>query len=65
MIIIIDDNSVEELWKEFEDVTMDENMCIINDWSIWRKGTSREEIWGWFNHNHSKGIHWLMNEYEG
>ena len=27
-------------------------------------GTDRETIWTWFNKQHSKGINWLMNEYE-
>lgn len=29
------------------------------------KATEREEIWHWFDEYHSKGVGWLMNEFEG
>lgn len=58
------DKEVEKLWDELEDVPIDENECLDVDWQGWRKGTNREEIWHWFDEQHSKGVGWLMNEYE-
>ena len=34
------------------------------DWFIFPKGTSREEIWYWFDEQHSKGIGWIMENIE-
>lgn len=63
------DKQFEALWDELEDVLVyeDENgcMCLENDWHGWPRGTDREELWYWFDENHSKGVGWLMNEYEG
>lgn len=60
-----DDEFLEAMWKELEDVPVDENECLDIDWQGWSKGTHREEIWHWFDEQHSKGVGWLMNEYEG
>lgn len=60
----INDREVEELWEEFEDVPTDENECIDIDWQGWEKGTHRYDIWYWFDEHHSKGVGWLVNEYE-
>lgn len=59
-----DDELLESMWDEFEDVPIDENECLDVDWKGWRKGTNREEVWHWFDENHSKGVGWLMNERE-
>lgn len=58
------DRDVERLWDELEDVPIDENECLDIDWQGWYKGTHREVIWHWFDEHHSKGVGWLMNEYE-
>lgn len=58
------DVEIEKLWDELEDVPIDENECIDIDWRNWSKGTHREEIWHWFDEQHSKGVGWLMNERE-
>lgn len=62
------DYQVEQLWEELEDVPVYENekyeLCLDVDWQGWSKGTTQDEIWHWFDENHSKGIGWLMNEYE-
>lgn len=58
------DIEIERLWDEFKDVPIDEDECIDIDWQGWSKGTHREEIWYWFDENHSKGVGWLMNERE-
>lgn len=37
-----------ELWEEFEDVIVDDNECIENPWRTFEAGTSRYDIWHWF-----------------
>lgn len=59
------DEEVEYLWEEFEDVLFDsQNYRILSNFHIWSAGTDKNTIWGWFNHNHSKGLYYLFNEYE-
>ena len=62
------DREIEKLWEELEDIPVyeDENyeLCLDVDWLSWNKGTSVDEIWHWFDEHHSKGVGWLMNEYE-
>ena len=62
------DKEIEKLWEELEDITVheDENyeLCLDEDWQGWSKGTSVDEIWHWFDEHHSRGVGWLMNEYE-
>lgn len=62
------DKEVETLWEELEDVTFEEdedgNLVLLNDWQGWSKGTDRQDIWGWFAAHHSKGLYYLVNEYE-
>ncbi len=58
------DTLIEDLWRTFIDVNIDENECIEQNWFIFEKGTYREEIWHWFDENHSKGVGWLINDFE-
>lgn len=64
----INDREVEKLWEELEDVPVYEDekyrMCLDIDWQGWCKGTNVEDIWYWFDEHHSKGVGWLVNEYE-
>ena len=57
-------NEIEKLWEDFTDVPIDKNDCLDIDWQGWNKGTHIEEIWRWFDEHHSKGVFWLMYEYE-
>lgn len=59
-----DDEELEKMWDELGDVPVDEDECLDIDWQGWDKGTYREEVWDWFDKQHSKGVGWLMNEYE-
>ena len=63
------DREVEKLWEELEDVPFEEDenhrLILANDWYGWKKGTMRVDIWSWFAGNHSKGITYLVYEYEG
>ena len=60
-----DDEFLEKLWCELTDIPIDEEECLDVDWQGWPKGTHREEIWHWFDEYHSKGVGWLMFDYEG
>lgn len=64
---VLDDAEIEKLWDELTDVPFDESeydLMLSDNWFIFEKGTKREDIWHWFDKYHSKGVGWLMNEYE-
>lgn len=62
-IIHLKDSKVEKLWDKFVDVPMNpETECIEEDFYIWPNGTYREDIWRWFDANHSKGVYYLLYE---
>lgn len=64
----ITDREVEKLWDELEDIPVYENedyeLCLEVDFEGWGKGTTQSVLWDWFNTHHSKGLMWLVNEYE-
>lgn len=51
-----------QLWKELEDIPVDENEKLDTDWYIrnkgknFRKGTHREEIWHWLEETFNVSI---------
>lgn len=58
-----DDTKVEKLWDELTDVPMNPvTECIEEDFYIWPKRTFREDIWHWFDNNHSQGVYYLLYE---
>ena len=57
------DAEIEELWRQFEDVPMNPiTEEIEEDFLHFPIGTSREEIWHWFDEQHSMGINYLLYE---
>lgn len=61
------DRLVEKVWEGLEDIPFYEKesvQYIDEDYFEFKKGTEKEEIWHWFDENHSKGIHFLLYEYE-
>lgn len=63
------DKIMEKFWDEFEDVPFysDENGIEYLDEEFLGfkvNNTSKQEIWLWFNERHSRGIHYLLYEYE-
>ena len=62
------DRVLEKMWESLEDVPCDENergeLILAVDWEQFKAGTECEEIWHWFDERHSKGVGYLMNEYE-
>ena len=65
---VLSDRSIEEKWMELgnEPFTENENgeLILENDWLHFEKGTERDEIWYWFNEEHSRGVHYLLYEFE-
>ena len=66
----LQDKEMESLWEELEDIPFieDEEGRLILDsdepWHNFEPGTTKEEIWHYFDRNHSKGLNYLVNEYE-
>lgn len=60
--IILDDEKLEYLWKEFGDVLIDDNECIMDDFLGFECGTHRGEVWHWFDERYSGGVAKLMFE---
>ena len=58
------DELIEAMWNTLEDVNIDEDECIEQNWFIFDIGTHREAIWHWFDRHHRKGVGWLINEFE-
>lgn len=57
------DTELENLWKFLEDIPMNENEQLEEDWFIFPKGTDKEEIWHWFDEQYSKGVSYLLYEF--
>ena len=56
---------VEAMWKTLTDINIDEDEYTEQNWFVFPIGTHRDDIWHWFDEHHSKGVGWLINEYEG
>jgi hypothetical protein len=55
------DESLEELWAQLGDIPLDpDGEHLLEPFMGWGKGTSKEEIWHWFDRRHSKGIGHLL-----
>lgn len=56
-----EDEVVELLWDGLTDIPFDpETEQSEEAYYIWPKGTDKEEIWHWFDENHSKGVAHLL-----
>lgn len=61
------DKRLEKLWDGLEDIPFyekDGEQYIEEDYFEFQKGTAKEDIWHWFDKRHSKGVHFLLYEYE-
>ena len=62
------DSKLEALWEKLEDILFDENsngeLILSESWYLFPQGTSRDEIWHWFDQRHSKGVAWLLYEFD-
>lgn len=55
------DKRLESLWETLADVPMDpDTECMEDDFLHFPSGTSREEIWKWFDERHSRGVAHLL-----
>ena len=52
---------IEQIWWTLEDVGFDgDDEVIEEDWFGFPKGTSRMEIWHWFDEHYYAGVHALL-----
>lgn len=62
------DTYLEEKWDELIDIPFyegeDGEHLLEGNWFMFDKGTSRDEIWHWFDKRHSKGVAWLLYDYD-
>ena len=49
-----------QLWKSLEDIPVDKNECIEQDFYVWKKGTDKFAIWHWFDEKLPNGIYDLV-----
>ena len=56
------DKNVEASWKEFQTVPVDRNGNLKAAWYAFSKGTNKNDVYDWFNHHHSMGLVYLMEE---
>lgn len=65
---LIIDRTCERLWKHLEDVPFVENkdkeLVLDGEFLDFEKGTPREEIWQYFDEHHSKGVGYLLNDFD-
>jgi len=47
-------------WQLFENICIDDNEHIDTDWLYWKKGTSRYDIWHWFDDELGKVSNYLL-----
>lgn len=66
MTIEAQDRILEEFWAKLEDVPMDpDKETLEDDFLIFPHGTSREDVWHWFDERYSKGIAHLLYGRDG
>ena len=62
------DFQLEQKWMELTDVPFDEtsdgDLVLAVDWWEFPAGTSREDIWHYFDEHYSKGIAYLLYDFE-
>ena len=54
------DAQIEEIWEMFTDVPIDESERLEAEWFGFPAGTSKYDIWQWFDKHYSKGIYELV-----
>lgn len=64
-VLFVEGNDLyEEDNEKYEDWKDSSTLVLASEWNGFDAGTDRETIWCWFNKQHSKGVNWLINEYE-
>lgn len=66
----LSDKDIEKAWESLENEPFTTNgsgeqvLDDDNGWFGFSKGTSQQEIWHWFDTHYSKGVAYLVNDYE-
>lgn len=56
------DNYLEEIWAGLIDIPINPKTETLDErYHIWDVGTSKEDIWHYFDVLHSKGVAYLLN----
>lgn len=56
------DEYYEELWEQLGNIPVTEDGEELDqDFLFFTKGSSKWDVWHWFDERHSKGVAWLMN----
>lgn len=61
------DSILENMWEELTDIPFSEidgELFLEENWLHFKKGTEREDIWKWFDSHHSKGVYYLLYEFD-
>ncbi len=40
---------IDKIWKQFENIPVDENDNIEVPFYLWQKGENKHDIWSWFD----------------
>lgn len=58
------DSIIEEMWQALDDVPFDEQangeLILSEKWLSFDEGTTRDDIWHWFDKHYSKGVYELL-----
>lgn len=60
------DKLLAEWWDRLGAIAVSDDGTLLQEFSIpeagqsWKAGADREEVWDWFDRNHSKGVYALM-----
>lgn len=61
------DKELETKWLELTDIPFDEDerkeLILAVDWWIFKQGTSREDIWHFFDVNYKSGVATLLYDF--
>lgn len=57
--------AIKELWEAFEEVPIDNNYKILERFCKFPKGTSRFEVWAWFEEEFNVSVAMDLMELEG
>lgn len=49
-----------DAWDTLTDINVDDDECTEQDWFLFPAGTSRENIWHWFDEHYEKGVSALL-----
>lgn len=57
---MLDNAELHKRWEELEDIPIDADDCLEADFYHFPKGTSRTEVWAWFDEQLPRGLgRWL------